>query len=177
MLVNLGLCLLLVYAVMASLFESFLQPLGILVTCLLGCFGAPWALWLTETTLDTTAIVGFFILIGIVVNNGIMLIDRVTQLRAQGESRDEALRHAGRDRIRPITMTMVTTILGLVPMLIHHPTLAGVYYHSIAIVIAGGLTTSTLLTLVFLPAAYAMLEDLSTSARRGWRRLAPRGRG
>ena len=133
MLINLGLCLLLVYAVMASLFESFLQPLGILVTCLLGCFGAPWALWLTDTTLDTTAIVGFFILIGIVVNNGIMLVDRVTQLRAQGMTRDEALRAAGRDRIRPIMMTMVTTILGLVPMLIHHPTLAGVYYHSIAI--------------------------------------------
>ncbi|MCA9708820.1 MAG: efflux RND transporter permease subunit, partial [Myxococcales bacterium] len=124
MLINLGLCLLLVYAVMASLFESFLQPLGILVTCLLGCFGAPWALWLTDTTLDTTAIVGMFILIGIVVNNGIMLVDRTTQLRAEGVPRDEALQRAGRDRIRPIAMTMVTTILGLVPMLIHHPTLA-----------------------------------------------------
>ncbi|MEM7157867.1 MAG: efflux RND transporter permease subunit [Myxococcota bacterium] len=176
MLINLGLCLLLVYAVMASLFESFLQPLGILVTCLLGCFGAPWALWLTDTTLDTTAVVGFFILIGIVVNNGIMLVDRITQLRAQGMTRDEALRRAGKDRIRPIMMTMVTTILGLVPMLIHHPTLAGVYYHSIAIVIAGGLTTSTLMSLMFLPAAYATLEDLSDSARRGWRKLAPRRR-
>lgn len=174
MLVNLALCLLLVYAVMASLFESFLQPLGILVTCLLGCFGAPWALWLSGTTLDTTAVVGFFILIGVVVNNGIMLVDRVTQLRAQGMDRDEALRSAGRDRIRPILMTVTTSILGLLPMLIHHPTLAGVYYHSIAIVIAGGLTTSTLLTLVFLPAAYATIEDLSTSARRGFRRLAPR---
>jgi hydrophobic/amphiphilic exporter-1 (mainly G- bacteria), HAE1 family len=176
MLVNLALCLLLVYAVMASLFESFLQPLGILVACLLGCFGAPWALWLTGTTLDTTAAVGFFILIGVVVNNGIMLVDRVTQLRAQGRARDEALRQAGRDRIRPILMTVTTSILGLVPMLIHHPTLAGVYYHSIAIVITGGLTTSTLLTLMFLPAAYAMLEDLSVSARRGFRRLAPRRR-
>ncbi len=176
MLINLGLCLMLVYAVMASLFESFLQPLGILVTCLLGCFGAPWALWVTNTTLDTTAIVGFFILIGIVVNNGIMLVDRVTQLRAKGIPRDEALARAGRDRIRPIAMTMVTTILGLVPMLIHHPTLAGVYYHSIAIVIAGGLTSSTLLTLVFLPSAYASIEDLSQSARRGWRKLAPRRR-
>ncbi len=176
MLINLGLCMLLVYAVMASLFESFLQPLGILVTCLLGCFGAPWALWLTDTTLDTTAIIGFFILIGIVVNNGIMLIDRVTQLRGQGMARDEALRTAGRDRIRPIMMTMVTTILGLVPMLIHHPTLAGVYYHAIAIVIAGGLATSTMLTLLFLPAAYASLEDLASSARRGWRALAPRAR-
>jgi HAE1 family hydrophobic/amphiphilic exporter-1 len=174
MLVNLALCLLLVYAVMASLFESFLQPLGILVTCLLGCFGAPWALWLTDTTLDTTAVVGFFILIGVAVNNGIMLVDRVTWLRAQGMARDEALRQAGRDRIRPILMTVTTSILGLMPMLIHHPTLAGVYYHSIAIVIAGGLTTSTVMTLVFLPAAYAVLEDLSTSARRGWRRLAPR---
>ena len=73
-------------------------------------------------------------------------------------------------------MTMVTTILGLVPMLIHHPTLAGVYYHSIAIVIAGGLTTSTLMTLVFLPAAYTIIEDLGESARRGWRTLGPRKR-
>lgn len=177
MLINLALCLLLVYAVMASLFESFLQPLGILLTCLLGCFGAPWALWLTGTTLDTTAVVGFFILIGVVVNNGIMLVDRVTQLRAQGMEREEALRCAGRDRIRPILMTVLTSILGLVPMLIHHPTLAGVYYHSIAIVIAGGLTTSTLLTLVFLPAAYATLEDLSSSMRRGFRWVAPRRRG
>ncbi len=168
MLINLGLCLLLVYAVMASLFESYLQPLGILITCLLGCFGAPWALWLTGTTLDTTAIVGFFILIGVVVNNGIMLVDKVTQLRSQGVPRDEALRRAGEDRLRPILMTMMTTVLGLLPMLIHHPTLAGVYYHAIAIVIAGGLLTSTFMTLVFLPAAYTLLEGFSTSAVRSW---------
>lgn len=169
MLINLGLCLLLVYAVMASLFESYLQPLGILLTCLLGCFGAPWALWLTDTTLDTTAIVGFFILIGVVVNNGIMLVDRVTQLRAQGMPRDQALRAAGEDRLRPILMTMTTTVLGLLPMLIHHPTLAGVYYHAIAIVIAGGLLTSTVMTLVFLPASYTLLEGFSKSAGRAWR--------
>lgn len=176
MLINLGLCLLLVYAVMASLFESFLQPLGILVTCLLGCFGAPWAMWATGTDLDTMSMVGFFLLIGVVVNNGIMLVDRVSQLRARGMERDEALAAAGRDRLRPILMTVSTTVLGLVPMLIHHPALAGVYYHSIAIVIAGGLTTSTFITLVFLPAAYAMLEDFALNARRVWGRLAPGGR-
>ncbi len=168
MLVNLGLCLLLVYAVMASLFESYLQPLGILITCLLGCFGAPWALWFTGTTLDTTAVVGFFILIGVVVNNGIMLVDRVTQLRAQGHAREDALRMAGEDRLRPILMTMTTTVLGLLPMLVHHPTLAGVYYHAIAIVIAGGLLTSTVMTLVFLPASYTLLEGISRSAQRAW---------
>ncbi|MEM6991211.1 MAG: efflux RND transporter permease subunit [Myxococcota bacterium] len=176
MLINLGLCLLLVYAVMASLFESFLQPFGILMTCLLGCFGAPWGLWLTGTTVDTTAVVGFFILIGIVVNNGIMLVDKVSQLRGAGMPRNEALADAGRQRLRPILMTMTTTILGLVPMLIHHPTLAGVYYHSIAIVIAGGLATGTVVTLVFLPAAYAMLEDFSRTASGVWRKLAPGGR-
>lgn len=169
MLVNLLLCLLLVYAVMASLFESFLQPLGILVTCLLGCVGAPWALWLTDTNLDTTAIVGLFILIGVVVNNGIMLIDKVTQLRTTGVAREDALRQAGRERIRPILMTMTTTVLGLLPMLVHHPTLAGVYYHGIAIVIAGGLLTSTFMTLIFLPAAYTLLEGYSQSATFGWR--------
>ncbi|MEM6295033.1 MAG: efflux RND transporter permease subunit [Myxococcota bacterium] len=168
MLINLGLCLLLVYAVMASLFESYLQPLGILITCLLGCFGAPWALWLTGTTLDTTAVVGFFILIGVVVNNGIMLVDRVTHLRGQGHAREDALRMAGEDRLRPILMTMTTTVLGLLPMLVHHPTLAGVYYHAIAIVIAGGLLTSTVMTLVFLPASYTLLEGISRSAQRAW---------
>ncbi|MBA3545515.1 MAG: efflux RND transporter permease subunit [Nannocystis sp.] len=169
LLINLGLCLLLVYAVMASLFESFLQPFAILVTCLLGCLGAPWALWLTDTTVDITAMIGIFILIGIVVNNGIMLIDRTIQLRSAGIPRDEALALAGRDRIRPILMTAGTTILGLVPMLIHHPTLAGVYYHAIALVIAGGLLTSTLVTLVFLPASYSLLEDLALASRARWR--------
>lgn len=174
MLVNLALCLLLVYAVMASLFESYLQPAGILLTCLLGAFGAPWAMWFTQTTVDPTAIVGLFILVGVVVNNGIMLVDRASQLRASGVPRDEALRRAGCDRLRPILMTVTTTVLGLVPMLIHHPTLAGIYYHAIAIVIAGGLTTSTIITLVFLPATYAALEDTALAVRRSWRRF--RGR-
>jgi HAE1 family hydrophobic/amphiphilic exporter-1 len=169
MVVNLALCMLLVYAVMASLFESYLQPFAILVTCVLGCVGAPWAIWLTDTTLDTTALVGVFILIGIVVNNGIILVDKVTQLRRTGLTREEALQHAGRERMRPILMTATTTILGLVPMLIHHPTLAGVYYHAVAIVIAGGLATSTVITLVFLPAVYSLLEDLALAAGARWR--------
>ena len=177
MLVNLGLCLLLVYAVMASLFESYLQPFGILLTCLLGTFGAPWAMWVTGTTVDATAIVGLFILVGVVVNNGIMLVDRTIQLRAQGLPRTAALEAAGRDRLRPILMTVGTTVLGLVPMLIHHPTLAGVYYHAIAIVIAGGLTTSTVVTLVVLPAAYSTLEDISIAFGRTWRRFRGTRRG
>ncbi len=176
MLVNLGLCLLLVYAVMASLFESFLQPFAILVTCLFGCLGAPWAMWVTNTTVDTTAMIGLFILIGIVVNNGIMLIDRVTQLRGAGMSRADALERAGRDRIRPILMTATTTVLGLVPMLIHHPTLAGIYYHSIAIIITGGLITSTIVTLVFLPATYSVIEDAALGGLALWRRVTRRRR-
>ena len=168
-LTDLALCLLLVYAVMASLFESFLQPLAILVTCLLGCLGAPWLMWWTGTTVDTTAVIGLLILVGIVVNNGIMLIDRTLQLRALGVPRDEALAQAGRDRLRPILMTAGTTVLGLVPMLIHHPTLAGVYYHAIALVIAGGLVSSTIVTLVFLPATYSLLEDVAAASLARWR--------
>ncbi len=171
MLINLGMCLLLVYAVMASLFESFLQPFAILATCLLGCFGAPWAMWFTGTTIDTVAMIGLFILIGIVVNNGIMLIDRVLQLRNAGMSRNEALERAGRDRLRPILMTATTTVLGLLPMLLHHPTLAGVYYHSIAIIISGGLVTSTFVTLVFLPAIYSVIEDISLASINTFRRF------
>jgi HAE1 family hydrophobic/amphiphilic exporter-1 len=166
--INIGLSLVLVYAVMASLFESVLHPLGILVTCLLGCVGAPWMMWLTGTTVDMVATIGLLILIGIVVNNGIMLVDLVTQLRVSGLSRREALIQAGRDRLRPILMTASTTILGLLPMLIHHPTLAGVYYHGIAIIVAGGLLTSTLMTLLFLPAAYGLLEDFAAAIRRSW---------
>lgn len=177
LLIDLCLCLLLVYAVMASLFESFLQPFAILVTCLLGCLGAPWAMWWTDTTVDLTAMIGLFILIGIVVNNGIMLIDRALQLRSAGIPRDEALALAGRDRIRPILMTAGTTILGLVPMIVHHPTLAGVYYHAIALIIAGGLLTSTFVTLVFLPASYSLLEDLSLASRARWRWTLALGAG
>ena len=173
LIINLGLALLLVYAVMASLFESFLQPLAILVTCVLGGFGAPWALWATGTTTDITTMIGAFILVGIVVNNGIMLIDKVTQLRGAGLDREQALLQAGRDRLRPILMTATTTVLGLVPMLIHHPTLAGVYYHSIAIVIAGGLVTSTVVTLLFLPSVYVMIEDVSQAGRAWWHKLNP----
>ena len=169
--INLGLCLILVYAVMASLFESFLQPGAILLTGLLGCFGAPWALWATDTTFDLVAMIGLFILIGIIVNNGIMLVDKVTQLRAVGVGRDQALAQAGRDRLRPVLMTAATTIFGLVPMLLHHPTLAGVYYHSIAIIIAAGLATSTIMTLVFLPSAYVLVENFALESRRLWRRV------
>nr|WP_172302947.1 efflux RND transporter permease subunit [Pseudenhygromyxa sp. WMMC2535] len=169
--INLGLCLILVYAVMASLFESFLQPGAILVTGLLGCFGAPWALWATQTTFDLVAMIGLFILIGIIVNNGIMLVDKVTQLRAAGMAREQALAVAGRDRLRPVLMTAATTIFGLIPMLIHHPTLAGIYYHSIAIIIAAGLATSTLMTLIFLPSAYVLVENFSLESRRIWRRI------
>jgi HAE1 family hydrophobic/amphiphilic exporter-1 len=172
--INLALCLILVYAVMASLFESFLQPGAILFTGLLGCFGAPWAMWATQTTFDLVAMIGLFILIGIIVNNGIMLIDKVTQLRARGVGRELALAQAGRDRLRPVLMTVLTTIFGLVPMLLHHPTLAGVYYHSIAIIIAAGLATSTLMTLVFLPSAYVLVEDFAYEARRVWRWIAGR---
>ena len=167
--VNIGLSLILVYAVMASLFESVLHPAGILLTCLLGCVGAPWMMWLTGTTVDIIATIGLLILIGIVVNNGIMLVDLVTQLRRGGLGREDALIQAGRDRLRPILMTASTTILGLLPMLIHHPTLAGMYYHGIAIIVAGGLLTSTLMTLLFLPAAYSLLEDSAAALRESWR--------
>jgi HAE1 family hydrophobic/amphiphilic exporter-1 len=175
--INIGLSLILVYAVMASLFESFLHPLGILVTCLLGCVGAPWMMWVTGTTVDVVATIGLLILIGIVVNNGIMLVDLVTQLRLGGLPRRDALIQAGRDRLRPILMTASTTILGLLPMLIHHPTLAGVYYHGIAIIVAGGLLTSTLMTLLFLPAAYSLLEDFASSVRWHWRAGQPPRKG
>jgi HAE1 family hydrophobic/amphiphilic exporter-1 len=171
MVINLGLALLLVYAVIASLFESLVQPLGILLVALLGCIGAPWALFLTHTTLDSIALIGFFMLIGVVVNNGIMLIDKTTQFRNAGMERGDALLKGAVDRLRPIFMTVSTSIVGLLPMLIHHPSVAGVYYHAIAIVLVGGLLSSTAFTLIFLPSAYIVLEDFSRAASAVWQRI------
>ena len=98
-------------------------------------------------------------------------MDKSLQLRAQGMTLQESLCESGRQRLRPILMTASTTVLGLVPMLVYHPTLAGIYYHSIAIIVAAGLVSSTLVTLVFLPAAYVVVDQHARAARAMWRRF------
>ncbi len=163
------LSLVLVYLLMAILLESIILPLCILLTVPLAIVGAFITLALTQTPFDAMVIVGFILLVGIVVNNAIVLLDRVQRLREAGVERREALLRGGGDRLRPILMTALTTICGLLPM-----AMPGMFpgnsgdagYQSMAITVAGGLAFSTLLTLLVVPWAYTLMDDLGRVLRR-----------
>ena len=152
----LALALFLVYLVMASQFESLLHPFVIFFSIPLAAVGALWALWLTGTTLSVVVFIGFILLAGIVVNNAIVLIDLVNQLRADGHPLVEALVEGGRLRLRPILMTTLTTTLGLVPLALGFGEGAELRA-PMAIPVIGGLVVSTLLTLVVIPTLYKVL--------------------
>ena len=167
--------LLIVMLLMAALFESITQPLAILITLPFAFFGALWTLWLGGYELDMTAFIGLIILIGVVVNNGIVMVDHVNHLRAEGMARVDALLAGCGNRLRPVLMTAITTIFGLVPLALAGATVGGAYIDSLAVVVIGGLTTSTLFTLVALPVWYTTVEDLGAVAARALPR--PRRRG
>lgn len=158
-LVNLGLALLLIFALMASLFESVRQAIALMVALPFALAGAVWVLWAAGNDLDQPAAVGVLLLIGVVVNNGIVMIEHINAYRRSGMPREEAMLRGGRERLRPILMTALTTLIGLVPMIIEKPALGGMYYYSMAYVIMGGLTLSTLLTSLFLPTTVCLVED------------------
>jgi HAE1 family hydrophobic/amphiphilic exporter-1 len=142
--------------------------------------GAFWTLWVTGVDFDNPAAVGLLLLIGIVVNNGIVMLEHVNSYRRQGMARYDAMIKGGRERLRPILMTAITTLVSLVPIAVQKPSLGGVYYYSMALVIMGGLLVSTFLTSVLLPTTTTILEDtqgwirrkLLTLVRR--KRLTPR---
>ena len=158
-LTNLLLALLLVFAVMAGLFESARQALALMVALPFALAGAIWTLYLTGTGFDQPAAIGLLLLIGIVVNNGIVMLEHINQYRRAGMDRTEAMLRGGRERLRPILMTAVTTLIGLVPIVVQRPSLGGVYYYSMALVIMGGLVVSTFLTAILLPTLAALSED------------------
>jgi CzcA family heavy metal efflux pump len=151
-----GLAILLIYVVMASQFQSFMDPFIIMFTVPLGLVGVLWALFLTNTTLSVTSFQGIIVMIGVVVSNGILLVDFTNRLRMQGINLHDAVVLAGRTRLKPILMTSLATVLGLIPMA------AGIGGEStqapLAIAVIGGLTISTLLTLFFVPALYMVFE-------------------
>jgi len=155
-----------VFLIMGVLFESFLLPLSIITTIPMALFGVYWTLYLTGTPLDVMGGVGLIILIGVVVNNGIVLIDVVTRLRAEGMDRTEALTEAGRRRLRPILMTALTTIFGVLPMAMGSATFIGIPYAPMGRVVAGGMIAGTLLTLFFVPYLYSVLDDMRDSGHR-----------
>jgi HAE1 family hydrophobic/amphiphilic exporter-1 len=150
----------LVYLVMASQFESLLQPFVILLTIPLAVIGAIWALWLTGTTLNVVAYIGLIMLAGIVVNQSIVLIDAVNQARERGLPKLEAIIEAGRVRLRPILITKLTTILGLLPMALGIGEGAEVRA-PMAITVIGGVLLTTFLTLLVIPVVYSVLDRKS----------------
>lgn len=158
--------LLVVLLLMAALFESLTQPMAILITLPFAFFGAFWALWIGGYELDMVAFIGFIILIGIVVNNGIVMVDHVNHLRSEGTPRVDALLTGCGNRLRPVLMTAITTIFGLVPLALAGATVAGAYIDALAVVVIGGLATSTLFTLVALPVWYTTVEDVGSLVAR-----------
>jgi len=154
----LALAVFLVYLVMAATFESFLHPLIVLFTIPLALVGVVASLLATGTTVTVIVLIGTVMLVGIVVNNAIVLIDTINRYRRGGVEKREAVLRAGHARLRPILMTTATTVLGLLPMAISFG--QGSELRSpLAITVAGGLLLSTLLTLVVIPAAYALVPS------------------
>jgi hydrophobic/amphiphilic exporter-1 (mainly G- bacteria), HAE1 family len=147
----------LVYLVMASQFESLIHPLVILFTIPLALVGAVLALFVTGTTVNVVAFIGIIMLAGIVVNNAIVLVDLINQLRRQGKERIAAIMEASKARLRPILMTSLTTTLGLLPMAMGFGEGAEVRT-PMAITVIGGLTVSTMLTLVVIPVVYSLMD-------------------
>jgi HAE1 family hydrophobic/amphiphilic exporter-1 len=155
-----------VFLIMGVLFESFLLPMTVITTVPMAVLGVYWGLWATGTPFDVMAGVGFIILVGIVVNNGIVLVDVVTELRAKGVDRETALREAVRTRLRPILMTALTAIVGVIPMAVGDATFIGIPYAPLGRVILSGMFVATILTLFFVPWLYAVLDDLRATSGR-----------
>jgi HAE1 family hydrophobic/amphiphilic exporter-1 len=160
------LSLTLVFLLMAILFESLVLPGAILATVPFALLGAYWSLWLFHGSMDVMAGIGMLLLCGIVVNNGIVLLDCIERLRRDGVDRRTAVLEGARIRLRPIFMTATTTIVGLLPMAVFgESTEGGISYVSMSIAVSGGLTVSTVFTAIAVPVAYLFLDDLSNFGR------------
>lgn len=153
------LAVILVYMVMAAQFESFVQPAIIMAAVPLALTGVVPGLVLARTPISIPVLVGAITLAGVVVNNAIVLVDYTNQLRSRGLGRDEAVLEAGATRLRPILMTTVTTVLGLLPLVFGTGEGAEMQ-KPLAVTVAGGLTMSTVLTLVVVPAVYTLVDDI-----------------
>jgi multidrug efflux pump subunit AcrB len=152
------LALMLVYMVMASQFRSLKDPFLIMFSVPMGLIGVLWMLFLTGTTLSTTSFMGIIMMVGIVVSNGVLLVEYTNELRRRGLALDDAVLTAGRTRLRPILMTSLTTCVGLAPMALGF--LVGAEANApLARAVIGGLMVSTALTLLLIPTLYTALEE------------------
>ena len=163
------LAIILIYIVMASLFESFVHPFTIMFSVPFAIIGVLILFWATNTNLTNMAYLGILVACGLVVNNGIILIDAINKLRRSGLPRNEAIRLGGRNRLRPILMTTLTTIIGLLPLVLPamFPGFFGpqegrsAMYSPVGLAVVGGLFTSTPLTLFVMPILYVIFDDLT----------------
>lgn len=156
---------LLVFMVMASQFESFRDPFIIMFTVPFGIIGVLWALFITRTPLSVTSGLGVLVLLGIVVNNGIVYIDYVNQLRRRhGMALQDAVKEAGRVRLRPILMTSLTTIFGMIPLALKLGE-GSELWAPLGRAIIGGMIFSTFLPLIFIPVLYVIFENRTERVR------------
>ncbi len=161
------LAIILVYAIMAALFESLVQPFVIMITLPLAAVGVIWIFLLSGSTLSVVSFVGIIILAGIVVNNGIVLVDHTNQLRRSGLCENDALIQAGYDRIRPVLITALTTIFGMLPMALSGG-IAAELRSPMALTVIGGLITATILTLYYVPIFFSVANKFSLLAQRSF---------
>jgi HAE1 family hydrophobic/amphiphilic exporter-1 len=162
MAINTVIAIIMIFIIMAALFESMLYPLAIMSSIVFSAFGVFWFFVITDTTFTIMAAIGILVLMGVVVNNGIVMVEHINNLRREGYARVDALVEGSRERLRPILMTMGTTILGMLPLCFGTTQIGGdgPGYYPMARAIVGGLIFSTVVSLVFLPTIYAVLDDL-----------------
>jgi hydrophobic/amphiphilic exporter-1 (mainly G- bacteria), HAE1 family len=165
---NMLFALAMVYFLMASLFESIAHPFSIMLSLPFALVGVVGMLLATGTPNNLMARIGLMVLVGVVVNNGIVLIDHINNLRKRGLSRTDAVVEGCRERFRPILMTACTTIVGLIPLAVGTSGIFELRYFPLARTVMGGLLSSTVLTLIVLPVYYELFDDLATWVKRMW---------
>lgn len=160
----------LVFFLMGLLFESLLLPFSVLLTIPFAVAGANWAFRASGTPMDIIGMIGMIVLAGVVVNNGIVLLDKILRLRKEGLPREEAIVQGVADRVRPVLMTALTTICGLLPIALSTPDGNGFSFKGLAIGVAGGLACTTFFTLWVVPLAYSLFDDLGVKLRAAFAR-------
>jgi multidrug efflux pump subunit AcrB len=155
MMTLLVLIIILVYIVMATQFESFRSPFIIMFSLPFAFTGVFLALWLTGTSMSIIAMIGAIMLVGIVVKNGIVMVDFTNLLRDRGMSINQSVINAGKSRLRPVLMTSLTTILGMLPLALSSGEGSEIW-QPMGIAVIGGLTFSTILTLIVIPVMYSL---------------------
>jgi HAE1 family hydrophobic/amphiphilic exporter-1 len=153
------------YLIMVALYDDYVRPFVVLFSIPLSMIGALLALALTNNTLNIFSILGIIMLIGLVAKNAIMLVDFANQMKEKGESTDEALVQANNARLRPILMTTIAMVIGMIPIAMASGGVAAIK-QGLAWAIIGGLISSMFLTLIVVPVIYKIMDSLS--ARFGW---------